>query len=87
MLSCEFLGNFKNTYSVEHLITATSENKSKRSAKFSQFLFNVNQLLHFDLIEVNESRYNHRGITPDFSNGQNLLKKKYLEMVNIGTID
>ena len=63
MLSCEFSGNFKNTYSVEHLLTATSENKSKRSAKFSQFLFNVNQLFHFDLIEVNESRYNHRGIS------------------------
>ena len=35
-------------------------------------------------VKVNESRYNQCGVTPHFSTGQNLLKKKYSEKVNIG---
>ena len=38
VLSCEFLRNYKSTYSLEHLRTAASENNSKTSTNFLQFL-------------------------------------------------
>ena len=46
VLSCEFLRNYKSTYSLEHLRTAASENNSKASTNFLQFL---RQVFHFDL--------------------------------------
>ena len=46
VLSCEFLRNYKSTYSLEHLQTAASENNSKASTNFLQFL---RQVFHFDL--------------------------------------
>ena len=38
VFSCEFLRNFKNTYSVEHLQTGASENNIKRQPTFYSFL-------------------------------------------------
>ena len=38
VFSCDFLRNFKNIYSVEHLQTAASENNIKRHQTFYSFL-------------------------------------------------
>ena len=38
VFSCDFLRNFKNIYSVEHLQTAASENNIKRQQTFYSFL-------------------------------------------------
>ena len=41
MFSCEFLRKFENTYSVEHLRTAASENNIKTSTNFLQFFTSI----------------------------------------------
>ena len=51
MFSREFLRNLKNTYSAEHLRAIAFENDIETSTNFLQFLFNVSQLFHFDLIK------------------------------------
>ena len=51
VFSHEYLRNFKNMYSVEHLWTAASENNMKTSTNFLKFLFNVNNIFLFDLIK------------------------------------
>ena len=54
VFSCEFLRNFKNTYSVEHLQTVASENNIKTSTNFLQFFTSIKffTLIWLSLIEL-----------------------------------
>ena len=45
-----------------------------------------NEMIKVNFLKVNESRYMKCGVTPHFSNRQNLLKK-YREKINIDTIN
>ena len=54
VFSCELLRNFKNTYSVEYLRTAASENNIKTSTNFLQFFTSIKffTLIWLSLIEL-----------------------------------